>query len=121
MKIAFLLRRSLILCVVIALGNLAVLPAVQAENAPGIDAFRVAKIATDYLATHGRSAPHVVSIVLESEALMGGKTSWIVRFSRPILADGNKEVGMRVKLDGSVSYLVEDKSGPKKHRAPVKS
>ena len=35
--------------------------------------------------------------------------------------DGNKEVGMRVKHDGSVSYLVEDKSAPKKRNVPLKS
>lgn len=121
MKIASLPRRSLILCAAIALGIPAILPASRAENAPRIDALQVAKIASDYLATHGRNAPYVVSIALEADALIGGKSSWIVRFSRPIAVDGNSEVGMRVKLDGAVSYLVKDKDGAKKHGAPVKS
>ena len=120
MKIAFLLRRSVILCAAIALGSLAVLPAARAGNAPRIDALHVAKIASDYLATHGKDAPHIVSIALEADALMGGRSSWIVRFSRPISVDGNSEVGMRVKLDGAVSYLVKDKDAAKKHGAPVK-
>ena len=113
--------RRFSLCAALALGILGLPPAVRAENAPAFDALRVAKIATDYLTTHGKGAPHIVSIALESDALMGGKVSWIVRFSRPLLADGNKEIGMRVKPDGTVSHLIEDKSGPKKHRVPLKS
>lgn len=108
-------------CAVIALGILALLPAAHAENAPGVDALRVAKIASDYLASHGKGAPYIISIVIESETFGGAGTSWVVRFSRPLLADGNKEVGIRVKLDGSVSYLIEDKSGPKKRAVPLKS
>ena len=121
MKNASLLHRRLAVCAAIALGALAFFPNAHADNAPRIDALHVAKLATDYLATHGSSAPHIVSIAIESEALMGGKTSWIVRFSRPVLADGNREIGMRVKLDGSVSFLIEDKSGPKKRNVPLKS
>ena len=121
MKTASLIRRSRAVCAAIALGAFAFLPVVRAESAPRIDALHVAKLASDYLATHGKDAPYVVSIALEKDALLGGKTSWIVRWSRPLLADGNKEVGMRVKLDGSVSYLVEDKSGPKKRAVPLKS
>ena len=86
-------RRCLTFCAAIALGILALLPAAHAENAPGVDALRVAKIASDYLATHGRGAPYVVSIVLESDTFGGPKTSWVVRFSRALLTDGNKEVG----------------------------
>ena len=108
-------------CAAIALAVLASLAAAQAQNAPRIDALHVAKVAADYLATHGKDAPYVTSIALESDALIGGKTSWIVRWSHPILADGNKEVGLRVKLDGSVSYLIADKSGPKKRAVPLKS
>jgi hypothetical protein len=96
------------------LGALAFLPAAHAEDAPRIDALRVAKIATDYLASAGRNAPHIVSIALEKDALLRGKTSWVVRWSGPVFADGNKEVGMRVSLDGSVSYLIDEKHKPKK-------
>jgi hypothetical protein len=101
-------------CAAIALGALLVFPTARADDAPRINALHVAKLASDYLATQGRGAPHVVSIVLGKDAIYGGTTSWIVRWSHPILADGNKEVGMRVRLDGSVSYLVDDKSGAKK-------
>lgn len=114
-------RCCLIFCAAIALGILALLPVAHAGNAPGVDAQRVAKIASDYLASHGKGAPYVVSIVLEADAIGSARTSWVVRFSRPLLADGNMEVGIRVKLDGSVSYLIEDKSGPKKRGVPLKS
>jgi hypothetical protein len=112
------LRRTLFAAV--ALGTLALLPAAHAGNAPKVDALHVAKIATDYLATHGSNAPHIISITMEADAILGGKTSWIVRWSHPILTDGNKEVGMRVKLDGAVSYLIDDKAGPKKSAVPIK-
>ena len=120
MKTGSLFHHCRAISAAIALGAFAFLPSAHAENAPRIDALRVAKLASDYLATHGKDAPHVVSIVLGKDALLHGQTSWIVRWSRPILADGNKEFGMRVKLDGSVSYLVEDKSGPKKIVNPTK-
>ena len=120
MKSASLLHRSRTFCAAFVLGALAFLPAARAENAPRMDALHVAKIAADYLATHGKAAPYVVSIALEKEALMGSKTSWIVRWSRPVFADGNAEVGMRVKLDGSVSYLIDQKAAPKKRAAPLK-
>lgn len=121
MKTASFTRRSLALCAVITLAASVFLQSANAENAPRLDALHVAKVATDYLATHGRNAPHIVSISLESDAFIGGKISWIVRFSHALLTDGNREVGMRVKLDGSVSYLTEDKNGPKKRNVPLKS
>lgn len=89
-------------------------PAARADRPQGVDIGRVAKIAADYLATHGKGAPFVVSIALEPDALLGGKSSWMVRFSRPLFADGNTEIGMRVKPDGSVSHLVEEKKAPRK-------
>jgi hypothetical protein len=79
-----------------------------------VDALRVAKIATDYLATQGKGAPYIASIALEKDALLHGRISWVVRWSGPIFADGNTEVGMRVKFDGAVSYLVDEKAGAKK-------
>lgn len=101
-------------CAVLGLGVFALCPTTHAADAPRVDALRVAKLATEYLATQGRNAPHVVSIALVKDALLRGETSWIVRWSDPLVVDGNKEVGMRVKLDGSVSYLTDDKHGPKK-------
>jgi hypothetical protein len=106
---------------VVAAVALAFLPAGHAEDAPRIDALRVAKMAAEYLATRGKDAPYVVSIVLEKDALIHGKNSWLVRWSRPIPLDDDKEIGMRVRLDGSVTHIVEDKAGPKKHRAPMKT
>lgn len=114
MKYASFLHVRRTACAALAFGALVLLPQARAEDAPRVDALRVAKIATDYLATVGRDAPYVVSIALEKDSLFHGKTSWIVRWSRPILADGAVEVGMRVKLDGAVSHLVDDKAGARK-------
>lgn len=111
-------RICLTVCAAIAL---AFLPTAHADDRPRIDALRVAKIATDYLATHGRGAPYIVSIAIEKDALFHGKTSWVVRWSHPLSADGNMEVGMRVKFDGTVSYLIDEKAGSKKQAEPPKS
>jgi len=105
-------------CTAIAL---AFLPTAHADDHPRIDALRVAKIATDYLATHGKGAPDIVSIAIEKDALFHGKTSWVVRWSHPLAVDGNMEVGMRVKFDGTVSYLVDEKAGSKKRAEAPKS
>ena len=106
---------------VVAAVALAFFPAAHAEDAPRIDALRVAKMAADYLATCGKDAPYIVSIVLEKDALLHGKNSWVVRWSRPIPLDDDKEIGMRVRLDGSVTHIVADKSAPTKRRAPMKT
>jgi len=114
-------HRTRAICAIVALGMFSLLSAASGEERPRVDALRVAKLAADYLATHGGTAPYVTSIVLEPDALLGGKLSWVVRWSHPILADGNTEVGMRVKLDGSVSYIIQDKTGPKRRAVPLKS
>ncbi len=74
---------------------------------PAVDALKATKIATDFLAKRGGNAPHIVSVVLETSALVKGTQSWIVRWSGPIDDGGTKEVGIRVKLDGSIARLVE--------------
>ncbi len=73
-----------------------------------VDALRVAKIATDYLAKQGAGAPQIVSITLDSGTVLNVKQSWVVRWSAPLGSEGQREVGLRVKLDGSVIRLVED-------------
>ncbi len=70
--------------------------------------------------TRGKDAPHIVSIVLEQDSLLRGTNSWVVSWSRPMMLEGDKEIGMRIRLDGSVTHIVENKSGPTKRRAPVK-
>lgn len=73
-----------------------------------VDALRVAKIATDYLAKQGAGAPQIVSIALDSGTVMNAKQSWVVRWSAPLGTDSPREVGLRVKFDGSIARLVED-------------
>lgn len=89
----------------------------RAADAPAVDALRAARIATDYLVELGAKAPHIVSITLEKSALLRGKSSWVVRWSCPVEADGLREVGLRVNLDGSSARLVEDKSAAARREA----
>jgi hypothetical protein len=105
----------------IALAVLAFSPAASAGEAPRIDAVRAAKIATDYLRTQGSNAPHIVSLALEKPALATGGSVWTARWSKPIPADGESELGLRVNPDGSIVRLVEGKSTARKRRYPVGS
>jgi hypothetical protein len=83
-----------------------------------VDALRVAKIATDYLAKQGAGATQIVSITLDSGTMLNVKQSWVVRWSAPIGADSPREVGLRVRPDGSVARLVEDSHSVSK-RSPA--
>ena len=93
----------------------------SAGEAPPVDAVRAAKIATDYLRTQGANAPFIVSLALEKPGLVTRGSAWIVRWSRPIPADGESELGLRVNPDGSIVRLVEGRSSAQKRRQPVGS
>ena len=93
---------------------LGVLTVSSVAEAPKLDAARAAKLATDYLTTLGPSAPHIVSITLEKSALVNGTQSWIIRWSSPIQEGTQSEIGVRVKMDGTLSHIVEDKEARKK-------
>jgi hypothetical protein len=97
---------------------LALAAAAPAADKPAVDALRAAKIATDFLAQQGAGAPHIVSIALESSAIIKPQASWVVRWSKPIVSDGATEVGLRVKSDGSITRLVENKHA-RSTRAPA--
>ena len=92
-------------------------PGASAGDGPQLDAVQAAKIATDYLATLGAKAPHIVSLTLEKSALLHGRLSWVARWSRSIELEGEKEVGLRVNLDGSTARLIEDKTAARRRRA----
>jgi hypothetical protein len=92
-------------CVALAMGLV-----VFAQAAPPVDAAHAAKIATDYLARQGTGAPHIVSVTLESSALVKGTQSWVVRWSAAIDAGEQREIGLRVRMDGSVARLMADKA-----------
>lgn len=83
-------------------------------QAPKLDAARATRLATDYLATLGPSAPHIVSVTLEKSALVNGSLSWVIRWSEPVNDGGKREIGVRVKMDGTLAHLVEDLEGRKK-------
>jgi hypothetical protein len=87
-----------------------------AGDGPALDAERAAKIATVYLAQFGPNAPHIVSLTLEKSGLVKGRTSWIARWSRTIDVEGDRELGLRVNLDGTTVRLVEDKSSASRPR-----
>ena len=76
---------------------------------PSLDAARATRIASDYLATLGSRAPYITTVTLESTALLNGAQSWVIRWSEPIVEGSQKEIGVRVKMDGTMAHMVEDK------------
>jgi hypothetical protein len=88
-----------------------------AGDGPALDAARAARLATDYLAQLGPNAPHIVSLTLEKSGIVRGKTSWVARWSRTVEVNGDRELGLRVNLDGTTVRLVEDKSSSGRPRA----
>ncbi len=84
-------------------------PTLSAKEKPGMDVIRAAKLASDYLAGLGAGAPYIVSITLDEGALINGQPSWVVHWSKPIVNGGDKELGVRVRGDGTVVRLIEGK------------
>lgn len=107
--------KSPILMATLAMITFTTAPLHAAEK---VDALRVAKIATDYLAKQGAGAPEIVSITLDSGTVLNVKKSWVVRWSAPLGAGNPREVGLRVRPDGSVARLVEDSKSVSK-RTPA--
>lgn len=89
-----------------------------AAERPGIDALRATKVATDFIAKMGPNAPYIASVAIDPGAIFNGTPTWVVKYHAPIEVDGNKEVGLRVKSDGSIVRLVEGK-GSRSKRQPA--
>ena len=100
----------------IALAAIAVTTVAPAGEVPRIDAVQAAKIATDYLRTLGPGAPYIVSVTFDKSALVSGKSSWVARWSNAIIADGSRELGLRVNQDGSTARLVEARTAARRRR-----
>ncbi len=82
----------------------------SAGNAPALSAEKAAKLAADYLAQQRTDSTYIVAVTLESSTILGGTRSWMVRWSAPLRVEGNNEIGLRVKMDGSVARVVENRS-----------
>jgi hypothetical protein len=76
---------------------------------PAVDAARAVRLADDYLAKRGARGNYIASASLESTAIVKGGRAWVVRWAEPIADGEDREVGVRIKLDGSLSRLVENK------------
>lgn len=89
--------------------------AVQALSAaPKIDALRATQIATEHLRSLGAGAPYIESVTLEKTAALGDQQSWVIHWSQSVASGEHKLIGMRVKMDGSVSQLSLNKAARRK-------
>ena len=58
----------------------------------------------------------IVSLSLETGAIMGGKTYWFARWSKSIdLGDQRRESGVQINMDGSVVRWVKAPAKPRQH------
>jgi len=86
---------------------------------PPVDAMKAAKIATDYLNSLGGSERFITSVTLDRGAMISGKQSWMVRWSKSIDDGLDKEIGLRVKMDGSIARVVESKASKSGRNEPA--
>ncbi len=88
----------------------------QALDKPGIDVVRAAKVASEYLASQGNSGLFIASIAVDEGAILSGKATWVVKWSKTVTTSDGTEVGVRIKDDGSVVRLIEGKGSRSKRR-----
>jgi hypothetical protein len=90
----------------------------RAADKPAIDIVRAAKLASEFLAQQGAGNVHIQSLVIDTGAVFKGQPSWVATWSESLQVDGQKEVGVRIKDDGTVVRLVEGK-GSRSKRSPA--
>jgi hypothetical protein len=97
--------------VYIASCALAFLPATLAYAAPPVSAREALGIAEKNLAERGLDKRlYVIGITLEHASMFSSKGYWFVKWSEPIPASNprNREVGIKVNMDGSAVRLVKE-------------
>lgn len=90
----------------------------QAADKPALDVVRAAKLASDFLAQQGAGGVFIQSLAVDTGAVFNGRATWVATWSQSLQVDGQKEVGVRIKDDGTVVRLVEGK-GSRSKRPPV--
>jgi hypothetical protein len=96
------------------LSSLALLAAAcLAQAAPRITIAEAASIAQNELKSRGlESQIYVIGIALETDGMANAEKYWHVRWSDAIAGEERKkEVGVKVKMDGSIVRLVEGSEG----------
>ncbi len=96
------------------LSSLVLLAAVcLAQAAPRITIGEAASIAQNELKSRGlESQIYIVGIALQADGMANTEKYWNVRWSEAIAGEERKkEVGVKVKMDGSIVRLVESSEG----------
>ncbi len=86
-------------------------PALFATERPAISARQALDIAEKDLASRNLTQKlYVVSVTLERPSVFGGITYWLVKWSDTIPASNpnNREIGMKVRMDGTPTRLVKE-------------
>ncbi|HWB58099.1 MAG TPA: hypothetical protein VG733_01345 [Chthoniobacteraceae bacterium] len=81
-----------------------------ADNPPPISAVQAAEAAQKVM--DDLKLPkdiYIASVTLTHATLLGGDTYWLVKYSHPVPSEGtnDQEVGIKVRLDGSVARVVK--------------
>jgi hypothetical protein len=80
-------------------------------GAPPITAREALNIAEKNLAERGLDKKlFVTGVTLERDSMFNGKSYWFVKWSEPLPANNpnNREVGIKVNMDGSAVRLVKE-------------
>ncbi|HEV7403191.1 MAG TPA: hypothetical protein VGO11_09705 [Chthoniobacteraceae bacterium] len=93
---------------------------VPAQAGPAISAKRALELAEEALAAkNAGDNVFIQSVALQRTSLVSGKPVWTVSWSEnlPASKPGSVEVGVEIRMDGSVVHLVKGRAAPGK--APV--
>lgn len=82
-----------------------------ADDAPPVTAKQAVDLADQSLTDRGlRSTIYIESVSIQRVSMFSGKNYWFVKWSHPIPAINpkNREVGMKVNMDGTCARLVKE-------------
>lgn len=94
---------------------LAPLVPLLADEAPPVSARQALDIAEKNLADRGLTKElYVYSVTLTQTSILNNQSYWFVKWSHPIPASNprNREIGMKVTMEGVVTRLVKEPGKP---------
>ncbi len=86
-----------------------------ADSPPSVSASEAIRIAEDSLAHRNLGKDlYILSVTLQRDSILSRNSFWFVKWSHSIPASNpkNREVGIKVKMDGTATILVKEPGAP---------
>lgn len=86
-----------------------------ADDAPPVSAKQAVDLAEKTIAERGLGKTlYIESVTIQRLSMFSGKSYWFVKWSRtiPAINPKNREVGLKVNMDGSYVRLVKEPGAP---------